>query len=373
MHIAFYAPLKPPDHPVPSGDRQMARMLIKALGLAGHSVEIVSRLRAYLPDNTQDMLAKLRDDAQSEIDRIRHEWTIGKPADIWLTYHPYYRAPDYLGPGLAARFGLNYVTIEASYARKRDQGPWANIQRVTTDAIRAAALNICFTRRDHDGLAGLGPDINLTYLKPFIDVESFRDLRPPAHREGELRLIAVAMMRKGDKFDSYRMLAAALALLDDLPWHLTVIGAGPLRAEVMDLFGQIPPSRITWFGETGPAEVAPLLCEADLYCWPGCGEAYGLAYLEAEAAGLPAVAQNTAGVPEVVRHEETGILTPAGDIAAFADAIRNLSADRGKLEQLAAQARRFVLTERTLEIASASLNAALMSIANDTRTARDAG
>ena len=36
MRIAFYAPLKPPDHPVPSGDRRMARMLWAALRAGGH-------------------------------------------------------------------------------------------------------------------------------------------------------------------------------------------------------------------------------------------------------------------------------------------------------------------------------------------------
>ena len=36
MRIAFYAPLKPPDHPVPSGDRRMARLLMAALATAGH-------------------------------------------------------------------------------------------------------------------------------------------------------------------------------------------------------------------------------------------------------------------------------------------------------------------------------------------------
>jgi hypothetical protein len=45
--VAFYAPLKPPDHPVPSGDRRMARALIAALTLAGCPVELASRLRSY--------------------------------------------------------------------------------------------------------------------------------------------------------------------------------------------------------------------------------------------------------------------------------------------------------------------------------------
>ena len=103
-----------------------------------------------------------------------------------------------------------------------------------------------------------------------------------------------------------------------------MIGDGPLRAETLSLFQNIPASRITWAGERAPDRIAGELRDADLYCWPGCGEAYGLAYLEAEAAGIPVVAQDIAGVPEVVRNGETGILTPAGDIAAYADAIRAL-------------------------------------------------
>ena len=48
MKIAFYAPLKPPDHPVPSGDRQMARQLISALEAKGNIITIPSHLRSYL-------------------------------------------------------------------------------------------------------------------------------------------------------------------------------------------------------------------------------------------------------------------------------------------------------------------------------------
>ncbi len=46
MRVTFYAPLKPPDHEVPSGDRRMARLLIQALELAGHEVEVAARLRS---------------------------------------------------------------------------------------------------------------------------------------------------------------------------------------------------------------------------------------------------------------------------------------------------------------------------------------
>ncbi|MBT3400519.1 MAG: glycosyltransferase family 1 protein, partial [Rhodospirillaceae bacterium] len=43
MRVAFYAPMKPPDHPVPSGDRHLARLLLQALRHAGHEPELVSR------------------------------------------------------------------------------------------------------------------------------------------------------------------------------------------------------------------------------------------------------------------------------------------------------------------------------------------
>ena len=83
--------------------------------------------------------------------------------------------------------------------------------------------------------------------------------------------------------------------------------------------------------------------------WPGCGEAFGLTYLEAQAAGLPIVAQNTAGVPEVVAHEKTGLLTPEGDVQAYADAIRHVLTDHDLRAKMGSAARETVLAEHGLE------------------------
>ena len=98
--------------------------------------------------------------------------------------------------------------------------------------------------------------------------------------------------------------------MSDLDWHLKVIGDGPLREEILALFAEHP-SFADHLGWRNARRIRlPMNCaHADLYCWPGCGEAYGLAYLEAQAAGIPVVAQEIAGVPEVVRNGETGMLT----------------------------------------------------------------
>jgi gluconokinase len=47
MRVAFYAPLKPAAHPVPSGDRQIARALMQALGHAGHESIVASSFRSF--------------------------------------------------------------------------------------------------------------------------------------------------------------------------------------------------------------------------------------------------------------------------------------------------------------------------------------
>jgi len=356
MKIAFYSPLKSPNHPVPSGDRLMARLLIEALTRAGHVVEIASELRTFSGDPEGRARAPIEAAAAAEIERLGAAWQAGGAPDVWFCYHPYYKAPDLIGPVLARRFGLAYVTAEASYSGRRNQGIWANDQTRLIEAVQGAALNLCFTRRDRDGLAAAAPEGRYTLLQPFIDPSAFLagDRRPQPGR-----LAAVAMMRAGDKMESYRMLAAALARLQHLPWSLSVVGDGPLREEVSALFAPLTPQRIVWHGQRSGPEIADILRQSALYVWPGTGEAYGLAYLEAQAAGLPVVAQAVAGVPEVVRDGVTGLLTPAGDVAAYAAAVERLLTDDAERARMAVAARRFVIEDCSIDRAARRLDEAL--------------
>jgi len=145
-------------------------------------------------------------------------------------------------------------------------------------------------------------------------------------------------------------------MIAERPWTLGIIGDGPLRAEVEALFAGFAPGRIDWLGQREPEEIAALLAKGSIYVWPGCGEAYGLAYLEAQAAGLPVVAQKTAGVPAVVEADMTGLLTPDGDMKAYARAIAGLLDDQGRRDAMASAARRFVIGERSLAGAARELD-----------------
>ena len=304
---------------------------------AGHRVTVISHLRAYLGDAANTVgWSHLQAAALLEQDRIATLWANAGVPDLWFCYHPYYKSPDLIGPALAARFHLPYVTCEASYSRRRNIGIWADMQARALDAVRLATINICLTKRDRLGLHEAAPNARLAPLSPFIVTDAFD--ADPAPRAGHM--VCVAMMRPGDKFASYQRLAATLSRLPgDLDWHLSVAGDGPMMADVQALFDALPASRITWLGKLDHHQIAALLATGSLYVWPGCGEAYGLAYLEAQAAGLPVVAQATAGVPEVVAHGKTGFLTPAGDDAAAAAAITRILTDAA-LQQTMGQAAR---------------------------------
>ncbi len=359
--------MKSVDDPTPSGDRQVARLLIAALEAGGHEVGVVSRSRSFAAHPDPTRFAEAEAGARREIERIAARWSSpgGDPPDLWFTYHPYYKAPDLIGPELAARFGLPYVTAEASHAGKRADGPWAAWHASAEAAIKTARLNVCFTARDRDGLAAIvASEARLMILPPFI-AGGASPTRPRggANDEAPVRLVTVAMMRPGDKSRSYQALAEALAALPPRPsWHLTVAGDGPARDAVRRAFAELPPARITWRGELPAAAVAEALAEADVYVWPGFGEAFGLAYLEAAAAGLPSVAMECGGVASVVAHGRTGLLAPEGDGAGFVAALHRLMADRACRLALGREARRVVVEERTVAGAAEVLRDALARV-----------
>jgi glycosyltransferase involved in cell wall biosynthesis len=323
---------------------------MQALAKAGFDVQLASRMRAFRSE--PGPLDDLQREADAETARLRQKWTHGGKPDLWFTYHLYYKAPDLLGPRISRELNIPYVTAEASYAAKRDRQGWAPAQALIRDAVSLAHINLCFTDRDRPGLQSVAPDAHFASLSPFIDTSAFEGNAPAVP---DAKLVSVAMMRKGDKFASFTMLAEALTLITDEPWRLTVIGDGPARAETVALFAKIPGGRIDWRGELAAEAVPAVLREGGIYVWPGCGEAYGMAYLEAEAAGMPVIAQATAGVPAVVQHQRTGLLTPEGDVAAYAAAIRELLTNHARREAYGAAARAFVFEERSLRLAAVKL------------------
>ena len=378
MRIAFYAPLKSPTHGTPSGDRRVAGLLMDALELAGLRVELASTFRTFDGAGDPERQLALRRQGEALGVALADDWRARPSAErpqLWFTYHLYYKAPDWLGPVVSAELGIPYVIAEASHAAKRAHGPWAIGHDATVAAIRQAALVICPSRDDIAGLEPLIGARRILYLPPFLDVEPYVEAR---RRRAELRaglaaeqrldagtpwLAVAAMMRVGDKLASYRALAAALAHQLDVRWQLLVAGDGPARAQVEEAFARSHiAERVRFLGALPSRKLAGVFAAADLSPWPAVNEAYGMALLEAQAAGVPVVSCETRGVPDVVVDGRTGTLVPYGDEAALGDAVRALLDDAERRRALGEEAARFVAEERSIGMAAQALARALASL-----------
>jgi glycosyltransferase involved in cell wall biosynthesis len=372
MRIAFYAPLKPPDHPVLSGDRSMARALISALRRAGHEVDVASRFRSYDRGDAARQ-SRLETVGLRLADRLARRMERGERPDLWFTYHLYHKAPDWIGPRIAAHFGLPYVVAEASFAPKQASGPWALGHAAAAEALRRADLVLQPNPADAECVVPLlaSPD-RLARLAPFLDTEPFRTTDRQASRSAiaaafgvdphEPWLTTVAMMREDQKLRSYLSLAESLVRLTDLPWRLILAGSGPAEPAVRAAFSQFG-ERVCWAGLLDRSTLLKLYKAADLYVWPAIKEAWGMALLEAQAAGLPVVAGDSGGVSAVVTDGESGLLVVEGDADAFAAAVRSLLLDPPLRERMRAAASQRAIEEHDITVAASFLDRHLRRLA----------
>ena len=371
MRIAFYAPLKSPDHPIPSGDRLLARMFVAALRWAGHEVAIASNLRTWDGGGDGVRQSRLAAVGAALAHRLIRRWQRGDaPApDLWFTYHLYHKAPDPIGPIASQVLRIPYVVAEASFAAKQREGRWQAGHASVEAALRAADAIVCLNPKDLPGVAPLAPSAEVMLLPPFLDVDAFvAQGRAPdaqalaavlADGDESPRLATVAMMRPGDKLASYRLLADALGRLLDRPWHLVVVGDGKARDEVRALFAAWPRGRVRFAGAQPPAVVAALLARSDLFVWPAVAEVIGLAMLEAQACGIPVVAGRRPGTEAIVADGISGRLVPPGDAVAFAAAVAAMLDDPARRRAAGGRAAAYARERHGLPQAAAALDALL--------------
>ena len=416
MRIAFYAPLKAPDHPVPSGDRTISCLFLAALRRAGAArgweVDVASRFRSFDGAGDGARQARLRHVGTRLAERlVRHYRGApdGRRPGLWFTYHVYHKAPDWLGPLVSEGLGIPYVVAEASHAAKQAGGAWNVGHEAAERAIRHADALLALNRDDVPGVRAVAADPSrIVPFAPFLGPGGVPGtdggLRPPGQRVGagpadssgdgagargptalrasaaagrrtEARaavvrrfgvpagapwLLCVAMMRGGRKLASFEVLAQALARpgLVEERWHLLVAGDGPARHEVEAAFARrLAAGRVTLVGRVGGETLADLCAGSDLFVWPAVGEPMGMAMLEAQSFGLPVVAARTRGVPDLVAHGKTGFLVPEGDADAFSNAVHALLDAPERRRRMSCAARARVGREHSFDAASERLGA----------------
>jgi glycosyltransferase involved in cell wall biosynthesis len=134
-----------------------------------------------------------------------------------------------------------------------------------------------------------------------------------------------------DHATAMRALARVLTRRPDA--RLVLVGDGPEKGRLQELAGRLGvSSHVRFLGMRH--DVPRVLAAADLLLLTSTSEGIPLALIEGMAAGLPVVSTNVGGVPEVVVHETTGLLAPAGDEAALAGGILRLAQDASLRRQM---------------------------------------
>jgi glycosyltransferase involved in cell wall biosynthesis len=110
------------------------------------------------------------------------------------------------------------------------------------------------------------------------------------------------------------------------PLQLNIAGGGPMEAQLQSWrSGLSHPENVKLLGHVD--DMPGFYEEIHMLAMPSFSEGFGLVAAEALACGRPVVGGDASSLPEVIRHQQTGLLVPPGDPTALASALSDLIRD----------------------------------------------
>jgi glycosyltransferase involved in cell wall biosynthesis len=355
MKISFYAPFKPLDHHHPSGDLVTGRGICDFLERRGHQMINTSRLRSRWIYWRPWLIPRL----VAEIRRSRLKCRVDQ-ADLWFTYHTYYKAPDLIGPMVSRQCRLPYIVFQGIYSTKRRRKlktfPGFYLNRW---ALTSATHVFTNKKVDLKNLSRIIPEERLTYIAPGLNPRMFvfdpaarSELRQRWHAGSDPVILSVAMFRPGVKSRGLRWVIRTCGRLlkKGRRLRLVVAGDGQEKERLQKLARESLGDRFEFVGKIRRERLYRYYSGADLFVFPGFDESLGMVYLEAQSCGLPVVAFRNAGVPEAVQDGATGLLAPLNSAADFEAAVDRLVSDAQMRQQMGETAKKYVRSTHDLDV-----------------------
>jgi glycosyltransferase involved in cell wall biosynthesis len=176
----------------------------------------------------------------------------------------------------------------------------------------------------------------------YCGIDSNRYTPDPAARSAQPRFAYLGRLKKYKRVD---IVLRAFARADIAGATLDIAGAGDHRDALEGLARSLDlGDRVTFLGRISEAAKLALLRRAWALVFTSPKEGWGITNLEAAACGTPVLASDSPGIRESVRHGETGLLVPHGDIDALAGAMQRLAGDPGLVDAFGRQGRAFAAT-----------------------------
>ena len=249
---------------------------------------------------------------------------------------------------------------DLSYTAARSERGRETVTRVLR-AADAVIANSEVTRRGIEELTGPLPTLEV--IHPGADVPDAIAERAPvptlvtvAHLEAHKNQAAVI-----------RALAALKGRHPDLRYEL--IGKGPDQDSLADLATRLGVAdRVEFLGSMTHPAALEQMGRGHVHVMPSVHDAFGVAHVEAMAAGLPAIGGAGTGAEDIAAAGEGMLLVPAGDDAALAREIDRLVSDMAGRDRLGAAARRTVIAHFTWERNGERTAAVYRKVAERSRT-----
>lgn len=166
----------------------------------------------------------------------------------------------------------------------------------------------------------------ITRIYNFVDHRVYyprnaADIRSECARPEEKVLLHISNFRPVKRVQD--VVYAFKRIQEEIPAKLLLIGEGPEWSAINELVSQLHlTDKVLFLGKQD--EVAQMISSADLLLLPSEKESFGLVALEAMACGVPTIGTSSGGLPEVVKHGETGYLCEVGDTEGMARCALNL-------------------------------------------------
>jgi len=192
---------------------------------------------------------------------------------------------------------------------------------------------------------GLFPPEAVSVIRSGIELRRFRGLQRTGGVRRRLGVPdGVPMVTQLGNFkpqkaplDFVRVAAAVVPRVPEA--HFVMAGDGPLRRQAEDIAAHLGVAdRVVFCGWWD--DVAGLLADSDLSVLTSRHEGLPRAVVESLAAGVPVVATAVDGTPEVIDHDVNGMLAPAGDVGALANAVCGVLLDPSRHRRMALAAGR---------------------------------
>jgi len=121
---------------------------------------------------------------------------------------------------------------------------------------------------------------------------------------------------------------------------LTLVGDGPDRGHIEEAIDRLALNDcVELAGALTVDGVRRALARTDVFVLPSFAEGIPVVLMEAMASGVPCVSTRVNGIPELIEHGRTGLLTAAGDVDGLVDQLERLADDSGLRSALAHEAR----------------------------------